>query len=366
MKKLFAILTACLMTVSLAGCGNTADNGETGGETGGETSGTEIVMLTDKGTIDDKAFNQGTFEGVKAFAEANGKGYTYIKPEDANDEAYKSAIDQAVNDGAKIIVTPGFLFEPAIYAKQTEYPEVKFVLIDGYPNDGTNFETTENTIGIKYREEQSGYLAGYAAVKDGHTKLGFMGGMAVPAVVSFGYGFVQGADDAAKELGVDVEVKYHYTGGFSATPEAQTLAASWYKEGISAIFSCGGGVGNSVMAAAEAADPVGKVIGVDVDQSVESDTVFTSAVKRLAQSVSDTLATIYDGTFQGGSNVVLGAAENAVGLPMETSKFETFTQADYDALYAKLVSGEVSPLNYEAAEKATDLTLEKTVVTLVE
>lgn len=120
------------------------------------------------------------------------------------------------------------------------------------------------------------------------------------------------------------------------------------------------------MAAAEAADPVGKVIGVDVDQSVESETVFTSAVKRLSQSVSDTLATIYDGTFQGGSNVVLGAAENAVGLPMETSKFETFTQADYDALYAKLVSGEVSPLNYETAEKATDLTLEKTVVTLVE
>ena len=187
---------------------------------------------------------------------------------------------------------------------------------------------------VKYKEEQSGYLAGYAAVKDGNTKLGFMGGMAVPAVIRFGYGFVQGADDAAAELGLDVEIMYYYTGGFDATPEAQATAASWYENGTEVIFGCGGAVGNSVMAAAEAAGT--KVIGVDVDQSGESETVITSAIKTLKNSVYEGIAAYYAGTFPGGETSIYSAENLGVGLPMESSKFDTFSPEDYDAIFYQL------------------------------
>ena len=296
MKKMFASLLA--LSLMLVGCGGGDKKTD---DTTKKDGNAEIIMITDKGTIDDKSFNQGTYEGVEAYAKKNKKTFNYIKPVAATDDEYKNSIDQAVKQGAKVIVTPGYLFEPAIYAKQTEYSDVKFILIDGYPNDGNQenpkSNTENNAIGIKFQEEQSGYLAGYAAVKEGHTKLGFMGGMAVPAVMSFGYGYIQGADAAAKELGIDVSMNYHYTGDFKATPEVQNTAASWYKSGITAIFGCGGAVGNSVMAAAEKADPVGAVIGVDVDQATESKTVMTSAYKQLANAVNDALASIYSGDF---------------------------------------------------------------------
>ena len=305
----------------------------------------EIGMITDIGTIDDKSFNQGTWEAIKAYAEANGKTYNYYQPSAQSTEIYVERIDQAIADGAKVIVTPGYLFEEPIFIAQDKYPDVNFILIDGNPHnaDYSEYRTEKNAVGIVFAEEQSGFLAGYAAVKDGYTNLGFMGGMAVPAVVRYGYGFVQGADYAAKELGLtDVAINYNYTGGFAATPEAQAMASSWYNDGIQVIFSCGGAVGNSVMAAAEASKD-GKVIGVDVDQSSESATVITSAMKGLSAAVSQALSAYYDGKFPGGEAWVLGADKDGVALPMATSKFKTFTQADYDAIYAKLAKGEVVP-----------------------
>lgn len=305
----------------------------------------EIAMVTDIGTIDDKSFNQGTWEGVVEYAEANGKTYNYFMPNGQSTEIYLDFIEQAVKAGAKVIVTPGFLFEEPIYIAQDMYPEVNFILIDGNPHnaDYSEFRTEKNAVGIVFAEEQAGFLAGYAAVKDGYTKLGFMGGMAVPAVIRFGYGFVQGAEYAAKEMGVTgLQLNYHYTGGFAATPEAQSLAAAWYADGIEVIFACGGAVGDSVMAAAEAADA--KVIGVDVDQSAQSPTVITSATKGLAPSVVQTLTAMYEGKFPGGEALVLDAASQGVSLPMATSQFKTFTQADYDAIFAKLVAGEVALL----------------------
>lgn len=346
MKKIVAVLLVLVLVFSLAACG--------GGETETpEPTTYEIAMITDVGTIDDKSFNQGTWEGVVAYAEENGISHKYYKPTEQSTDAYLAAIQLAVNGGAKVVVTPGFLFEEPIYLAQELYPEVNFILIDGTPHnaDYSDFRTDPNTVGIFFAEEQSGYLAGYAAVKDGYTKLGFMGGMAVPAVVRFGYGFVQGAEDAAKELGLtSIDVKYHYTGGFDATPEVQTLATSWYAEGTEVIFACGGAVGFSVMSAAEASN--GKVIGVDVDQSAESETVITSATKGLAAAVQEALAEYYAGSFPGGETLTLGADMDGVALPMETSKFNTFSQADYDALYAKLVAGEIPLKKDTDAENA--------------
>lgn len=325
----------------------------------------EIAMITDIGTIDDKSFNQGTWEAIKAYAEANGKTYNYYQPSAQSTEIYLERIDQAVADGAKIIVTPGYLFEEPIFIAQDKYPDVHFVLIDGNPHnaDYTEYRTEKNAVGIVFAEEQSGFLAGYAAVKEGYTKLGFMGGMAVPAVVRFGYGFVQGADYAAKELGLtDVSVNYNYTGGFVATPEAQAMASSWYNDGVQVIFACGGAVGNSVMAAAEASG--GKVIGVDVDQSVESETVITSAMKGLGAAVEQALTAFYAGSFPAGEAWVLGADKNGVALPMATSKFEKFTQADYDAIFAKLAKAEVVPQK-DVVESPVDLKPEIVKVNLI-
>ncbi len=375
MKKFLAILLAIAMSAVLfAGCTTepaTPDGNETpdGEQTGDGTY--ELAMITDLGTIDDKSFNQGTWEGLKKYADDNNITSKYYKPTEQSNDAYLAAIQLAVDGGAKVIATPGFLFEVPIFIAQDLYPDVNFILIDGNPNDGdwSNgapvFRSEKNVVGITYAEEQSGFLAGYAAVKDGYTKLGFMGGMAVPAVIRFGYGFVQGADYAAKEMGITgIEVKYHYTGGFDATPEAQSLAASWYNSGTEVIFGCGGSVGNSVFAAAEANN--GKAIGVDVDQSNESDTIITSAMKGLGVSVYQTLEAYYKGEFPGGQSVIKDASNEGVGLPMETSKFNTFSQADYDAIYAKLVDGSVTLAKDTNVATVNEVPVTVTTVTLVD
>jgi len=331
MKKTVLILLTVL--VLLSGCSKQKNNQSSGAF--------DLALVTDLGTIDDKSFNQGSWEGLVKYAKEKGISHKYYQPTEQSDDAYLTAIDLAVRGGAKIVVTPGFLFETPVFIAQDRYPNVNFILVDGVPHsaDYSEFKTGKNTVGVNYAEDQAGFLAGYAAVKDGNRKLGFVGGMAVPAVVRFGYGFVQGAEYAAKELGLangSVTINYHYTGEFKATPEVQTLAASWYKSGVDIIFACGGAVGNSVMAAAEQANK--KVIGVDVDQSNESDTVVTSAMKGLQVSVYDCIADYYNGKFPGGQTLVFAADNEGVGLPMKSSKFQNFKQADYDSIFKKLAS----------------------------
>lgn len=323
MKKLLILLTALVLICSQAVAGIAY----------------ELALITDLGTIDDKSFNQGSWDGLKEYAEKHKISYKYYQPTEKSTVAYLTAIELAVKGGAKVVVTPGFLFEEAVFMAQKSYPKIHFILVDSIPGKDGTYHIAKNTVGVTYAEHEAGFLAGYAAVKDGMTKLGFMGGMAVPAVIRYGHGFVQGAEYAAQETGVkSVSIKYHYTGGFDANPEVQTLAASWYRSGTEVIFGCGGAVGNSVMAAAEATKN-GKVIGVDIDQSVESKTVITSAMKNLSNSVYKLIEQHYAGKFPGGKNIVFNSANKGVMLPMKTSKFKTFKQGDYDKIYAKLTSG---------------------------
>ena len=238
---------------------------------------------------------------------------------------------------------------------------------DSHSGDYSEYRTEANVMPILFQEDEPGFLAGYAAVKDGYTKLGFLGGMAVPAVIRYGYGFAEGADYAAKEMGVDgIEIMYNYTGAFAATPEAQSMAASWYQNGTEVIFGCGGAVGNSVMAAAE--EKSAKVIGVDVDQSYESDTVVTSAMKQLSVSVYDGVRDFYAGSFPGGKTSIFSAKNDGIGLPMETSKFTKFTQADYDAVYAQLKDGKITLVqpSEDNNDPTKDLKLEKATINFVE
>jgi len=355
MKKIVSLLLILVMAAAMfTGCGK-------------ETY--ELALVTDLGTINDKSFNQGAWEGLKQYADEKKITYKYYQPSAADTASYVDTIGLAITGGAKVVVCPGYKFEPAVYECQTKYPDVKFVLLDGTPHteDYSTYDIKDNVYSIFYAEQQAGFLAGYAAVMDGMTKLGFMGGMAVPAVKRFGYGYAQGAEQAAKELGLaagSVELKYHYTGAFNADPAIETMSSAWYQSGTEVIFGCGGAVGNSVMAAAEKDGK--KVIGVDVDQSSESDTVITSAMKMLSISVYDALTDYYAGTFPGGQSVTLDVTVDGVGLPMDTSKFTSFTQADYDAAYANLVSGTYAPVNDSAADEVTGLTLEYVTIDFVE
>ena len=350
-KLIVMILTVSMLSLS---CGDTK-------------KGYELALITDVGTIDDRSFNQGSWEGLKKYADEKNITHKYYQPTEKTTDAYIDSIDLAVEAGAKIVVTPGFLFEPAIYKAQDTHPEVNFVLLDGSPQDGTytDFRIEKNVYSVFYAEEQAGFLAGYGAVKDGYTNLGFMGGMAVPAVVRFGYGFVQGVNYAAKEFGIrNVKVDYNYLGGFNPSPEIQTKAASWYRNGVQVIFVAGGGAGNSVMAAAEQNN--GYVIGVDVDQSGESSSIITSAMKMIGESVYNAIDEFYKGNFPGGQSVVLDAKVHGIGLPMETSRFKNFTKEDYDNIYQKLVDGSIKVLNDTNVKEASQLPLDSARLNLIQ
>ncbi len=339
----------------------TKDNDENAGE------GYELALITDVGTIDDKSFNQGSWEGLVKYADEHNITHKYYKPSEKSDEACLNAIDLAVKAGAKVVVTPGFLFNLPVFKAQTKYPDTHFIMIDAAPtNEKDETVIADNTTSIFYAEEQAGFLAGYAAVEEGYRQLGFMGGIAVPAVERFGYGFVQGADAAAKDMNVpagEINIKYTYLGNFEASPENNAKAAAWYNEGVECIFVAAGGAGNSVMKAAETAGK--KVIGVDVDQSSESETVITSAMKNLGDSVYGALEDFYAGKFEGGKAQTLDAAVNGIKLPMETSKFETFSQEKYDDLYAKLVDGTIKVQNDEDVQNVKEIEKELVNVELI-
>lgn len=345
MKRVLSLLLALVLVLSLVACSN--GDKETGEETvketvkEGETSGkmelddNSLYLITDLGTIDDKSFNQGSFEGLEQFAKEVGVKANYLRPSGEGDQIYKQAIDQAIAAGAKIVVTPGFLFEQAVGNAQSEHPEVKFIAVDFEPSVGEEVKIADNTTSVLYKEEQSGFLAGYAAVKDGYTKLGFMGGVAVPAVIKFGFGFIAGANQAAEELGTKVEVKYNYTGSFEAKPEIQTMASSWFQEGTEVIFSCGGGIGASVLKAAQ--DNKAVMIGVDVDQKDMGQEVITSAMKNLQGSVYLATKEAVEGQFKGGQAQVHGVETEGVQISEDFSRFKTFTKEQYDEIYKKLI-----------------------------
>ncbi len=378
MKKLLALVLALVMGLSLVACGNNDTPAETGSnppaETGTETQTPEettpaeetvnpddiadtmtsedgkyqVAFVTDVGLLKDKSFNQGTFDGVKLYADANGLSYKYYQPangSEATDDDRYNAMKAAADAGAEVIVCAGYLQEAALKRAAMEYPNIPFVFIDGYPISDDDGNVLTNVAGISFKEEQAGYFAGYAAVKDGFEKLGFSGGGGGTndACCRFGYGFVQGANAAAAEMDktVDINYSWQYGATFQASAELQTMISGWYTNGTEIVFACGGAMFQSISAAASAND--GYVIGVDVDQSAESDTVITSAMKGLSDAVQWAVGHVYDDTFAeiGGVGTSLGVEDNAVGLPTADAswRFETFTVADYEAMFDAVLNG---------------------------
>ncbi len=344
MKKLLALLLAAAMLLSVAPFAVAEDvNPDEIADTMTSENGVyEIAFVTDVGQLKDESFNQGTWNGVKEYAYANNLSYKYYQPangSEATDDDRYDAMKAACEAGAKVVVCAGFMQEAALKKAAAEFTGVSFVFIDGYPIG------LDNVAGIAFMEEQCGYFAGYAVVKEGYKKLGFIGGGGGtnPACCRYGYGFVQGANDAAKELGVTVDMKYswQYAANFSPSPDLQAMISGWYETGTEIVFSCGGDIFDSVAAAASANDAA--VVGVDVDQSSKSETVVTSAMKGLAEATKWAVAKVYDGTFAeiGGKGLSLGVEDNAVGLPTATWSMENYTVEEYEALFAKVLSGEI-------------------------
>lgn len=351
-----------MISMNVIGCSNNAkpEDSNSLGDTTKATEQTkyEIAMISFAGTSKDHSFSEATWAGIEQFGKEHDISYKIYQPAEATADDYIEYMDIAVKNGAKVIVCPGYLYETPVFIEQDKYPDVKFILIDGQPHNASYTETrmNQNVASVLFSEEQAGFLAGYAAVKDGYKKLGFMGGMAVPAVIRYGYGYVQGCDYAAKEMGTTVEIKYHYTGTFFELPEIKTLADTWYHEGTQVIFGCGGAIGNSVMSAAE--EDNAKVIGVDIDQSKESKSVITSAMKMLKPVVYNVLKDCYSGSFQGGILQTYSVNNGGIGLPMETSKFTKFTKQQYDDIFAKLVAGTIQIYNKTDDSTTADLNLE--------
>ncbi|MBQ7408040.1 MAG: BMP family ABC transporter substrate-binding protein [Clostridia bacterium] len=356
MKKLLSLVLCLVLSVgmmaALTACN--VENNDNGGNNNGNAT-YKIAVVTDVGSLEDKGFNEGTWNGAKRYAIDNNISYKYYQPANgdaATDNDRIAAMRQAVSNGAEIIVAPGFLQATAMTTVAVENPNVKFIFIDGWPLTDANGQALQNVTAVVYKEQESGFLAGYAAVMEGYTKLGFTGGGGGtnPACNRFGFGFVQGAQAAAlvKDVNVDVKFSFLHGNNFSASAELQAQINGWYTTGTEVVFACGGSMFESVKAAAEGHEGA-KIIGVDVDQSLLpgcSDLVITSAVKGLSESVYLALSQFYAGEWDeklGGKAQNLGAAEDATGLPTETWSMTNFTLEQYNALYAQIKAGELVP-----------------------
>ena len=377
MKKILALVLALCMVFALCACGQTAATDKPAAEETQAPAAEEsnapadepeavtykVAMITDYGDITDQSFNQTTYEGCKEFCEANGVDFKYYKPAGDSTAERVAMVDAAVADGYNVVVMPGYAFGETITQVADLYPDVKFIALDVSQGDLGDYQIPENVTCAVYQEELCGYMAGYAAVKLGYTKLGFLGGMAVPAVVRYGYGFVQGADAAATELGAEVSLNYVYGNQFSGDADITAYMDTWYANGTEVVFACGGGI---YISAAEAAAKVGgKVIGVDVDQAAIIDAygegmTVTSAMKGLAPTVKDILAELilndnwaaYAGQIQtlglvSGTDV----EANYVQIPYESTQWsDTFTKDDYAALVAAMFDGTVTVSNNTETE----------------
>ena len=426
MKKIIAILAAVMMLLGCIACQQTpaaveepeapataaepaAEAPATAAEPAAEAPATgepamaedvtyKVAMITDYGDITDQSFNQTTYEACKAFAEANGIEFTYFKPAGDNTADRVSMIEKAADEGFNVLVMPGYAFGGAIVTAAPQFPDVKFIALDvakgdlletavaakgesyDYNPDNWNLEDyvdMSNVYCAVYQEELCGYMAGYAAVKLGYKNLGFLGGMAVPAVIRYGYGFVQGVDAAAAAMGLtDVKVNYVYGGQFFGDADITAAMDTWYANGTEVVFACGGGIYTSAVDAAKKANA--KVIGVDVDQAgviaayagVDGMTV-TSAMKGLYPATYDTLSdVILNGNWAAyaGKIATLGLVSgddptlNYVQIPMDSTQFEDgkFTQDDYKAMVAAMFSGELTVSN-DISKTASDFA---TVITV--
>ena len=349
-KRFIALALSALMVTGLVGCGSNNDNSGNSGE-----AGLKVGMVTDSGTIDDKSFNQGTWEGIKKAENDLGIEKNYMQPAGETEANYLTEIQNLYDAEYKFIVAPGFKFETAIYKAQEQYNDAKFVIIDGEPNDGKdNYLVADNTVAIYFAEEQSGFAAGVAAAVELQTgELGFIGGMEIPAVQKFNYGFQQGVAYANENFGSNVSLKDEnivYSGSFSDTALGQQLAAQMYDNGVKAIFAAAGGVGTGVITEAKTRVVNGEevwVIGVDSDQYADGiyegnkSVILTSAIKKIDAAAYQMIEAELNGKFPGGQTLTFDASNEGVGIPAENPNLSDDTVAKVNEVLEAIKNGEI-------------------------
>jgi len=351
MRRIIAALMITVMIMTLASCGNEKTQNK---NQAADKQQYEVAMIVSGDNVNDGSFNEAAWNLISSFCIDKGLTSTYYTNEKEDKESYLESVKKAVDGGAKIIIMSGSCFETAVYEAQKTYEDIYFLLIDGVPHDEKdNYDIGPNTIGMIFAEEEAGYLAGYAAVKDGYRKIGFIGETEAPAVKRYGYGFVQGAAAAADELGVKVGLEYDYTKDSDAE-NAGKLAAKWYKNGTEVIFTAGSGIAKSVMTAAE--ENNGKVIGSDVDQSAFSSSVITSAKKEIATAIENTLKDYERGSLVGGTAFNYAVKNDGVSIEIDNAKFSVFTKEDYEKVYKKLESGDIKLKKDTGVESVSELT----------
>ena len=319
-----------------------------------------IGMVTDAGTIDDKSFNQGTWEGVlKAGKDFNLKT-KYLKPAGTTEADYLKEIGNLYDAGFKFMVTPGFKFESAILIAQDKYKDAKFVLIDGSPNNGkydaTRVEKVgDNTVSIFFAEHEAGFLAGVAVALQLKTgELGFIGGMEIPPVQKFNWGFQQGIAYANANFATAIVLKAEnviYQGTFSDVAAGQQIGASMFDKGVKAIFCAAGGVGVGAITEAKTRAVAGKtawIIGVDVDQFADGiykdgkSVMLTSAMKRVDVAAYNMVKAEREGKFPGGKTLNLDTMNDGVGIPDKNPNLSADVQKKVTEVTKLIKSGKIS------------------------
>lgn len=326
MKKLMALAAVLVMMLALTACGSPTE------EQPEEQVNYEIAMVTDSGLINDGGYSEVAWAAISEFGAENGVSHKYYKAAEATEEAYRAVINDAVDKGAKIIVTDGFSFEDIIYDMQNEHKDVKFILIDAEPVDPETGEhkIAENTAAVLFSCEEAGYMAGYAAVENGASQLGFIGEADQPVYDDFGYGFLQGANAAASNNGVTVNVKYHSCDESSDRAAVLEETETWYQNGTEVIFVCGDHIEKPVVEAAEMNG--GKVIACETNKNSMSDTVLTSAEKDIAGVLKDLMSKYRKGKFPGGEVLEYDVSTESIWLDMSSSRFVAFNEGDYKDL----------------------------------
>ncbi len=338
-RMLSCLLAACLAAGVLAGCEGAAQRAE-------------IVLLTSPGPLEASSFSQSAWDGVRLYAGMNDRTSYYYQPAGDDEEAREETLERAILVGAQLVLMAGTAYADTAATAQEAHPDVSFVLLGGEPTGGC----AANTSAAEFAVEQAGYLAGYAAVAEGYTALGFLGEGPDGESVAYGLGFAQGANAAGKKLDVKVTLRYDYSSTAAASADRQQHAADWYKEGTQVIFACGEQVDRAVVAAASAlGSGRAKVIGAGEDRSGESETVLVSALPVAGAAAAQLLKAYYTDAFPGGETLRYGTAEGAVALAMENARLRQFTQADYDTIYAKLAAGKVHA--YTAAKGEEEMPL---------
>lgn len=354
MKKLFAILTL-LLVATLAACGTGGDNGD--GK--GKEDGMKIGMVTDAGTIDDKSFNQGTWEGIKEAEEDLGVNPKYLKPAGTTEANYLNEIKNLYDAGYKFIVTPGFKFETAIFKAQSQYEDAKFVILDGNPHSGDFTPVVnDNTVAVFFAEHQSGFLAGVATaleLKEGEA--GFIGGMEIPAVQKFNWGFQQGLAYANENFGTNITISADnivYQGTFDDSAAGGQIAAQMFDRGVDVIFAAAGGVGVGAITEATNRREAGEdvwMVGVDVDQYSEGEykvdgetksSVLTSAMKYIDRATFDIIKDELDGEFPGGETLMYDVTNDGVGIPPENPNLSDETVTKVDEVFGLMKDGTIT------------------------